>query len=68
MYQTEKKKVDRKRCAQILEEARKIGSDEQAVELLEQFLEDQGDCDGIDAVREACRQRRARMEKNGNGL
>jgi len=68
VYQIERKKVERLRCARVLDEARRIGSDEQAVQLLEHFLEDQGDCDGIESVREACRERRARMEKNGNGI
>ena len=68
LYQTEKKETERKRCAQILEEARQITSDEQAVQLLERFIEDQPDCDGIEAVREACRERQARLEKNGDGI
>lgn len=66
-YQAERKKLDRKRCERVLEDARKTDSDEQAVKLLEHFLEDQPDCDGIEAVREACRERKARLEKKENG-
>ena len=65
-YQTRKKEGERKRCARILEMAGRTGSDEQAVRILEQFLEDQPDCEGIDAVRDALRKRQAALEKNGD--
>lgn len=67
-YQTRKKEGERKRCARILESADRAGSDEEALRILEQFLEDQPECDGIDAVREALRKRQARLDKNGGEL
>ena len=67
-YQARKKEGERKRCARILDSADRAGSEEEAVRILEQFLEDQPECDGIEAVREALRKRQARLEENGNGI
>lgn len=63
-YAARKTEGDRRRCARILKLAEQTPSDEEAVGILERFLEDHPDCEGIGSVREACRKRRAKQRED----
>ena len=66
-YAARKKEGDRRRCDRILKLAEQTRSDEEAAGILERFLEDHPDCEGIESVREACRKRRAKQRTGDSG-